>query len=842
MDELDDGAVAPLETTHGKKNLTQDAQNKENTHHNFEKKEGQIDLRALPRTALIDIVLHYLNACENPQLVSADEEHFIFPVLIERLKELHVGELLEIVQVPYARSTLLRYGLALKDLIRDRIAQITSAAARQQHLAASTTSAEKTEDSAPPTDGEGAAVLLYTFEKEDADRLRTEDPILADALTEMSAEQVIRCIIVMGFDAGRRKRDLEFFTALGSFLVFFINTYKNPSDLVRVLSALSRAKIIPPKSFLALLARRLPVLHKKNPLEPLMCYRAMVNFARMGHDQITVYRFLADVMFARMEQNLAAERLAVGGGGLSPAFKAPGVATATPPEGVTATPPEGVTVTPPEGVTATPLEGVTVTPPEGVTATPPRAATATSSKTIKATSAAAPSPLSARARLTLLSGLTPACFTRWLAILAQLGAPHQPYLRPLLRPLVVPALTGLPPPSFSRLLHAARRFRAGDAVLVEGVVALLSRTGKKGGGPRPADLIALLSLLSVTDGAVPENFDELARLCRDGLSPPEENESNREDENEEEKEKHEEKGKGGVFLRPKEMCDVAMAVYVLGRRTDLELAALAPLEGLMESFARRMTVMMNFGLAPLPAVDAFAELCTAQLHPDPSGSIARMVDKRRQISQQTGEAASSSLSSGSQGNLTIIAGEELYESAIDIDVREVIRGICAVNESNTYGGYRPLPGPLQVDFRELLAKSSAMDILVALDIFEQAFPKSLKISTGRFLTRSLLAKFSGEGEEVIAAEHTLEIRKVSPELLLTREGLLQLAQLVRRTPLKKVRRSEKVWSFILTKAKNLGMEDVEAVKFKQFEKKDKEVGEGVMSNAKATAVSIEAHG
>ncbi|ESL07585.1 hypothetical protein TRSC58_04723 [Trypanosoma rangeli SC58] len=130
-----------------------------------------------------------------------------------------------------------------------------------------------------------------------------------------------------------------------------------------------------------------------------------------------------------------------------------------------------------------------------------------------------------------------------------------------------------------------------------------------------------------------------------------------------------------------------------------------------------------------------------------------------------------------------------------------------VNDFKTYGQYRPTPGVLQVDFKQALTEVSAFDVLEATHLFAQAFPNTLQPTVVRHLSRSILAKLGGGGEEVITADNTMVLRPPR-DLLLTKEDLVKFVELVQATPLRRVRESSVVWRFIAEKARRLQMGEV----------------------------------
>lgn len=658
-------------------------------------RRGQEYLLQSSTETLVDWVTNYLRATVNPRLVSIEEEIVIFPVLSQRLNELHVDQLLDIVECNWARSTLLRFGTDLKDTIRNRIADIAKVAIKCLQDADTQNSEE-----------------LYIDEKTEREALMQEDVILAEAVQEMSADTVLRCITVIGMSAGRRKRDLHFFEAMGRFLIYHINSYKDPHDLVRVLTAFSRAKIVPPPSFLATLGRRFPILNKKVPLEPLPSYRGMANFSRMGYETITPYRFFADCMFMRMEEKLSQEYiLRTTGGNLTE-----------------------------------------------------DAAKHTSDSSRNQTSADKEKETQ---RLRSITGLKPSMFSRWLFILARYGAPHQQYLRPLVGSIVVPMLPHLPPPSFTRLLAAVHLFNSTDAELISPIIAFVCEDLFPNGNLSHVDALLLLSILSKPDvqpiASIPRFFKVLCDLFGGGAdaSSP----------------------KGQYLLQPRDMCAITSKLLAIQRNTDIPLETTTPLIILTEKFAGRFQSLLELRVVSLTHLDIFLDICTQMLHPDNSGAIATLKNMRSSIDQK--------------------GGEDFYYAALDIDIRDMFHQIASVNKTNTFNGYRPLPGVLQVDLRAAMAAASVTDLLEAVDLHERVYPGMLAAPVRQLVGRSVIAKL-GESEEVVTADNTIEMRTPA-EVHFTREDLTRFKALVERTPLVRVRTSRTVWSLILTKAQRLGM-------------------------------------
>lgn len=745
----------------------------------------------LPVDELTVAAVTYLRATENIALVSPEEEHVLFPVLLERMQEFHVMQLLDVVDCHWGRSTMLRYGTTYKDAVRDRIAQLATAAAAQleakkrsppeqqppqQQQQQQEEESDSRGDDARSGWGEGrdkAADVdedsaVFVAEKEASAAQRAADAVLTRAHEEITAETIYRAIIVMGMSAGRRKRDLAFFQLLGNYFAFFINDYRDPHQLVRVLTAMARAKIVPAPAFLNLIARRMPVLHKRTPLEPLPAYRALSNFARMHHTSMNTFRFLADCMASHVEKHVREEKK-------QRRAAAAGTAEAD--------------------VTAA-------------------AENAQGAAAAVATDKHRPE-IVAKERLRRMSGLRPSMFTRWLYVLARLKAPHQQYLRPLIKPVILPLLPYLPPPSFTRLLTATRVFRSTDSVLIDALVGHACDTLAPAGKLTTTDVLELLQLLAIPDTPVPAQLDRFLGVCKDNLcsttapaaggeggvaataaTPTTATPSPRA------------RGTVTVVMRPREMCRVMSIVGGLQRRDEIPLEALTPLLALVDDFAQRLTLLMRLGVAALGQVDEFIELCERHQIPDTTGAVEQLTAERyagpararRAAAGEDAEAATSD--SGPVDDLDV---EEAYYNQTDIDVRETFHRILLTNSWNTFGGYRPLPGALQVDFREELTKISAFELLQAVDLFATANPGALKVAPRLFLSRSLLEKLGKEGEVVVEEElNRLVIRQPRAEVL-TRADLETFTQLLQRTPLEAVRRSPVAWTFVKEKAERLGL-------------------------------------
>lgn len=711
-------------------------------------------MRKIPLDRLLERVMNYLRSSCNEKLVDEEEEDILFPVIIERFREFSVSQLLEIVSALHARSTLVRYGTKICDLARDRISVIANAAAKQRREATSSTGAEES---------------LFAEEEEEKKRVALEDPVLADAVQQMTPETVLNCLLVMSANA-RRKRDLAFFHAMGVYFAFFINHYKDPHDLVRVLTAFSRAKILPPRSFLAMLSRRFPVLCKKTALETLPCYRAMVNFAKMGHEQMNIYRFFSDTMLCTIESNVTEKKRQ-----LKLSIKRQENSEAT--ESSKAD----------EEATHTSVHDIL-------------------SPTVHSTTI--------KTRFHEVVGVKPSMFTKWLFILAKYGAPYQQYLRPFIQPIIIPMLPHFPPPSFTRLLSAISYFKCDDNELLEPVIDFMCHRkevleesgrveseGEENGikhsrlyCPTRADLFVLLTMLSREGTALPANISKFLHFCAEvflesslvlSLSSAQSSKKTKrifKDEKEQ------------FVLRPGDMCSIARILAQLQRRVEIPLEDLGPMRELMGHFSRRLLALLQLGVVSVLQVDDFADLCRQQLYPDEDGSLEKLMSKRREMEPFVDEDG--------------MVEEDIGDATTDIDIRETFFKIVVVNDAYRYIAYRPLPGSLQVDFREALTKVSFLDLAEAVDLYERCFPSALKPPVRLLLSRSFLAKFNEDGEEVISEDGSELVLRRPPEQLVSRKDLEHFVKLISRTPMNGVRESSIIMKFIKTKAERLGLQNL----------------------------------
>jgi hypothetical protein len=749
-----------------------------------------------------DVVCAYLRSTENVTLVSAREEHIFFPVLLDRLQEFHVTQLLDILECHWCRSTMLRYGTRFKDVVRDRIAQLATVAATQleekKHRKSTTISSfsEHAEygsgargaashgDDSPPgggthdgVDNDDAIFTQEELQPSATASTSSEDAILAHADEEITAATIYRALIVTGMGAGHRKRDLAFFQLLGNYLSYFINDYHDPHDLVRVLTALARAKIVPSPAFLNLLARRLPVLHKRTPLEPVPAYRAISNFARMGHTSMNTFRFLADCMLNHMEKNIREERRQRRQQLRNAKDNAASAAAATDTQRVDKGKEEANVVSTEEG--------------------------------------ALRPDVAAKQRLRRICGLKPSRFSRLLLLLARFNAPHQQYLRPLITPVIIPMIPYFPPPSFTRLIKATHQFRSNDVALIEAYVTHACDVLAPSGRLTLSDVQELLFLLSLEDTPIPANLDGFLRVCRDLLRSATATEGKsgnceataaggdveKARDSAERTAPSPATGTVTFVLRPNHMCRVINCLGAFQRKVDIPLETLSPLVDLADDFARRLAFLMELGLIALPQVDEFVEKCARHQIPDPSGSIERLSELRRDLGARLRSHKDGAEAASVDAEASL---EDDYYGQLDVDVRETFMKILITNEFNTYGSFRPLPGPLQVDFREELTKVSAFELLQSVDLFNKACPGALHTAPRMYLSRSLLEKVGKEGEVVVEEEtNRLVVRQPRAELL-TRDDLKAFVELVQRTPLEAVRNAPVMWTFIKEKAERLG--------------------------------------
>lgn len=628
----------------------------------------------IPMEQLVDAVVAYLRTCENPKLVDEEEEGQVFPALLSRIDDCPIPLLLDVVECNWRRSTMDRYGTVLKDLVRDRILQ-------------------------------------------DAE--------------ELTPELLLRSIIVMGISAGRRKRDLDFFKTLGKLFVTNINSYKDPNDLVRVMTAFNRAKIVPPNSFLALMGRRFPVLNKRHPLRALPAYRVFSNLYRMGHDQMNPFRYLADRMFETITANLKKEKIRLKK--LERAEKA------------------GDT----EKIEATKKE----IERERVDAMQKLAAETKEEDYQKGAAEALAEEQwggsehgaqAVRRRFLELSEVRPIHLTKMLIVLARFGAPHQQYFRPLLAPLIIPSIPHFPPPSLSRIIRAIRLFKTTDEIIYKAVIDQLIALGPK--QAVMSDVLEVLRALAHIEAPVPSNTEAFMMLCYEIFTDE-------------------------ARLRARDMCLVSSDLLLFSKKEDVTIPALDTMMKLVEVFAKRMTYLMDIGVLSLTHAEILEDISRQLKHKDESGAIAAMREKRREVNK---------------------IGDDEYYMMIDIDVRETYFKIQLVDNFNTYGPWRPVPGLLQVDFKQALTNVRVDFVLEAVHLYEQSYPEQLRITVKRLLSKAILMKMSDEGEDVIV-NGEIVVRPNAP-VGFAAPTVRKFANMLKVTPLKRVRRSPITWKFLLEKA------------------------------------------
>ena len=88
------------------------------------------------------------------------------------------------------------------------------------------------------------------------------------------------------------------------------------------------------------------------------------------------------------------------------------------------------------------------------------------------TSASVPTPAAflVRQRFARVAKMNPPQLTRFLHVMAMMGAPWQQYLRPISKDLLVPSLRYFNPPSFSRLIGSMKRFKSEDLPSLQAVL------------------------------------------------------------------------------------------------------------------------------------------------------------------------------------------------------------------------------------------------------------------------------------------------------------------------------------------------------------------------------------
>ena len=640
---------------------------------------------ALPMEELVEAVVSYLRSCDNPKLVDAEEEGQLFPALLSRIDDCPIPLLLSVVEGEWRASTMDRYGTVFKDLVRDRVLQ-------------------------------------------DAEEL---DPMT-----------VQRAIVVMGISAGRRKRDLDFFKTLGKLFVSHINSYKDPNDLVRVMTAFNRAKIVPPNSFLALMGRRFPVLNKRHPLRALPAYRVFSNLYRMGHDQMNPFRYLADRMFETIMANLKKEKIRI--------KKLERAQRSGSEEAV-----EAVR----RDIEADRVDSMRKLAAE--TKEEEYQKSALEQIAEDQWGGAEHGAEAVRRRFLELSEVRPIHLTKMLIVLARFGAPHQQYFRPLLAPLIIPSVPHFPPPSLSRIIRAIRLFKTTDESIYRAVMEHLVALGPK--KVVMSDVLEMLRALAHADAPVPSNTEAFMQLCYSIFTDEDR-------------------------LRARDMCVVASDLLLFSKKEDVTIPALDTMMRLIEVFARRMVFLMEIGVLSLTHAEILEDIARQLKIEDTNGAIAAMKEKRREVNRD---------------------GDDEYYMMIDIDVRETFFKIQLVDNFNTYGPWRPVPGLLQVDFKQALTNVRVDSVVEAAHLYEQAYPRQLRVTVKRLLSKAILMKMSEEGEDVI--ENGEIIVRPNAPIGFSASNVRKFANMLRVTPLRRVRRSPLTWRFLLEKAKAVGDDEVIAL-------------------------------
>eukprot|EP00758_Cryptobia_borreli_P000600 Tbor_TRINITY_DN1280_c0_g1::TRINITY_DN1280_c0_g1_i1::g.5774::m.5774 len=632
---------------------------------------------SLPLEELLEACTAYLRSADNAKLIDADEEANIFPALLSRIDECSIEQLLDVVQCTWRRSTMDRYGTVFKDLVRDKVLQ-------------------------------------------DAE--------------DLSPEQIHKAIIVLGISAGRRKRDLDLFKVLGKLFVTHINHYKDPNDLVRVMTAFNRAKIVPPNSFLSLMGRRFPVLNKKVSLRALPAYRVFSNMYRMGHDQMNPFRFLADRMYETVMANLKKEKVRLKK--MERAMKT----------GDKSKIEEAKLEIDTEKAMDIQRLAKDTKEPEVYDAS--NAVAEEEEKWGGAESSAN----AVRRRFIELTEVRPLHFTKLLLVLSRFGAPHQQYLRPMIDPLLIPSIPYFPPPSLSRIIRCIRMFKSTDVRLCEAIID--HQVDTQGEKAVVSDILEMLRIIGLPDTPVPKNTEKFMNLCFKIFS----NESR---------------------LRARDMCIVASDLNLFAKKEDVTIPALDTMMKLIDIFSNRMVFLMDIGVLSLTHAEIMEDICRQLKHE--SAALDGLKEKRREINRE---------------------GDEDYYIKIDIDVRETFFKIQFIDNFNTYGPWRPVPGLLQVDFKQALTSIRVDFIMEAVVLYEKAYPNQLRITVRRLLSKVILMKLGKEGEEVIVEGEI--IMRDNPVFHFTTEMVTKFAEMLKNTPLKRVKRSPISWVFLKEKAEIVG--------------------------------------
>eukprot|EP00658_Telonema_sp_P-2_P033782 TRINITY_DN24732_c0_g1_i1.p1 TRINITY_DN24732_c0_g1~~TRINITY_DN24732_c0_g1_i1.p1 ORF type:complete len:374 (-),score=94.61 TRINITY_DN24732_c0_g1_i1:332-1453(-) len=309
-----------------------------------------------------------------------------------------------------------------------------------------------------------------------------------------------------------------------------------------------------------------------------------------------------------------------------------------------------------------------------------------------------------------------------------------------------------PPPSLTRIIRAFRMFKSTDVRLLEAVIDHLVAQGKN--KVVMLDILELLRIIGHPDTPVPKNTEVFMHLCYDIFTDQ-------------------------SRLRARDMCLVTSDLNLFAKKDDVTIPALDLMMKLVDVFCDRMVYLMSIGVLSLTHAEIMEDICRTLKHE--SEALDRLKAKRREVNRD---------------------GDEEYYNLLDIDVRESFFKIQFVDNYNTYGPFRPIPGLLQVDFKQALSSIRVDNILEAVHLYEQAYPKQLRITLKRLLSKVVLMKFSKEGEEII--EGGEYIMKPNPRIYATQELVTTMAKVLVKCPLKRVKRNPAPWEFLLEKATIIG--------------------------------------
>jgi hypothetical protein len=785
-------------------------------------------------------VIGYLSTCRAPTFVSESTERQMMPMLIKRQRELPLHDLLDVIEERWPAPTAERHFAAVSDCVRARILEDVAAFDLFQATAAAA--------------GRG-------WQKD-------EDPELAKAESEtpppMSALLLARCIVVMGL-RGRRRRDLDLFKALGKSLATCINDIRDPHTLCYVLLAFQSSRIRPPDGFLALVGRRLPVLNKKFPMAPLPAYRALCFYDRSAYELMNPYRFLADRVMAHIKSELQRE----GGGG---AFIEPRIVTPvggvprpsvrggddddldesdfailrqmrhedTQPAAAAAAAAASPQVEPKPTVLPTSAaaeEGdakKATAAPTTAHKDPPAPREAEEAVLDRAMPAYAVDPLSMSPNATLeqqtidaategsgathpehakrlermkirqrffrLTQLKPPQLTKLLLILGRKQAPRQQYLRPIATDVLVPCAPHFNPPSFSRLIASMRAFQSEEAPLINLVIDVMCERGPE--HVVLGDVLDMLFLLSRPNVPLPSGTDKFFDLCRRTFED-------------------------GSRLRPGDMRNIASDLKLIWKLKFEDAHANTPafknLVAVLDGFARRMATFLELGLLEPSSADVFLEICKELGQPgaEPSDAAARLIEAKR---------------------AAFADGEEQYHELVPVNVREVFMALQFVNSQMTHRGFRPLGAAAMQQFKAMLDYMRADDLLEAVHLYDQAYPRALSVPVRRVVGAFIVDKLALEVEVLTAkrappppppAPQVVPLRQLdesstvdghrrvyvpydvtSPKyspLLFKPATLAKFANMVLATPLQRVQRSRATWEFLSLKARQFQSDELKGV-------------------------------